>query len=298
MTVQPVHVGGYWQIVNVGWGGPNIGVIALDFSINTRGFPTFTISDFPFPGGNYSLFQDSIKVGDGIGNPGVVNPVSQEMRKHLYAWQFTPTKAGPNSDFICTGEALVFFNLSKIIFDAVRSDPSRKDVTLCIVDAPAGGTEIHDSVTYWLWDNSFASSFEQALLNPLTTGDPFSPFPPTDPRSVMTLPRGFSSAAARAPYLELGVASWFSAETSETTTMKNHLRWSLEAFAFQRKTNFSEGGGVTTDVEHADLTIQGREILKSAAGAGGNQGNNPSLPAQSIRIKLTFKGLQLEALPA
>jgi len=298
MAVQPVHVGGHWQIVNVGWGGPNIGVIAVDFSMNTRGFPTFTISDFPFSGGSYSLFQDFLKVGDGGGNPGVVNAVSKEMRQHLYAWQFAPTKVGPNSDFICTGAALVFLNLSKIIFDAVRPDPTRKDVTLCIVDTPAGGIEIHDSVTYWLWDNSFASSFEQALLNPMTTGDSFSPFPPTDPRSVMTLPRGFSSAAARAPYLELGIATWFSAETSETTTLNNHLHWSVEALAFQRKTNFTEGGGATTDVEHSDLSVQGREVLKSSAGAGANQANNPTLPAQSVRIKLTFKGLQLEALPA
>ena len=298
MAAQPVHVGGHWQIVNVGWGGPNIGAIALDFSMNARGFPTFTISDFPFSSGSYNLFQDSIKVADGISNPGVVNPVSKEMRKHLYAWQFTPTKVGPNSDFVCSGAALVFLNLGKVIFDAVQSDPGRKDVTLCIVHTPAGGVDSHTSVSYWLWDNSFASSFEEALLTPLTTGDPFSPFPPTDPRSVMTLPRAFSSAADRAPYLALGISTWFSAETSETTTMNNHLNWSLAAFAFQRKTSFSEGGGATTDVEHSELATQGREILKSFAGAGANQGSNPSLAAQSVRIKLTFKGLQLEALPA
>src|SRR4029079_10482760 len=110
--------------------------------------------------------------------------------------------------------------------------------------------------------------------------------------------RAFSSAAERAPYLALGISSWFSAETSETTTLNNHLPWSLAALAFQRKTNFSEGGGATTDVEHSDLATQGREVLKSSAGAGANQGSNPSLTAQSVLIKLTFKGLQLEALPA
>ena len=191
MAVQPVHVGGHWQIVNVGWGGPNIGVIALDFSMNARAFPTFTISDFPFSSGSYNLFQDTIKVAMESATRASSTPVSKEMRKHLYVWQFTPTKLGPNSDFICSGAALVFLNLGKIIFDAVRSDPGRKDITLCIVHTPAGGVDSHTSVSYWLWDNSFASSFEEALLNPLTTGDPFSPFPPTDPRSVMTLPRGF-----------------------------------------------------------------------------------------------------------
>src|SRR5262245_4114345 len=103
MVVRPVHVGGHWQIVNVGWGGPNIGAISLDFSISARAFPTFTISDFPFAGGSYNLFQDTIKVTDGVASPDVVNPMSLEMRKHLLAWQFTPTKAGPSSDLICSG---------------------------------------------------------------------------------------------------------------------------------------------------------------------------------------------------
>jgi hypothetical protein len=192
----------------------------------------------------------------------------------------------------------VFVNLGKVIFDALRSDRNRKDVTLCIVHTPAGGIESHATVSYWLWDNSFSSSFEEALLNPITTGDPFSPFPPTDPRSVMTLPRAFSSAAERARYLALGISTWFSAETTDTTTLNNHLRWTLEARAFQRKTNFSEDGAGTTNVEHSDLNVAGREVLKSMTGAGGDQGSDPSLSAQSVRIKLTFQRLQLEALPA
>jgi hypothetical protein len=50
MAVQPLHVGGHWQIVNVGWGGPNIAVVKFSFSESTRSFPHFTLQDLPVTG--------------------------------------------------------------------------------------------------------------------------------------------------------------------------------------------------------------------------------------------------------
>jgi hypothetical protein len=59
MAVQPLHVGGHWQIVNVGWGGPNIAVVTFSFSESTRSFPHFTLQDLPVTSDAFDIFQDS-----------------------------------------------------------------------------------------------------------------------------------------------------------------------------------------------------------------------------------------------
>ena len=52
----PVHVGGHWQIVNVGWGGPSIAVVEFSFAMTTRSFPDFTLQNLPVTSDTFDIF--------------------------------------------------------------------------------------------------------------------------------------------------------------------------------------------------------------------------------------------------
>src|SRR5262245_41390760 len=140
MAGKPVQVGGHWQIVNVGWGGPNVAVVTFRFSESTRSFPRFTLQGLPFTGDTFDIFHGTIRASDGQGSPSVVNPISKEMRTVLYLWSTQPEKSGPGSDNVCNGKALLFFNCGKIFARLLRDDKETKSFSFKI-KTPAGSIE-------------------------------------------------------------------------------------------------------------------------------------------------------------
>ena len=281
MAVQPVHVGGHWQIVNVGWGGPNIAVVTFAFSESARSFPHFTLQDLPFTGDTFDIFQDTIRVSDGQGSPGVVNPISKEMRKFLYLWSKSPEKNGPGSDNVCIGKALLFFNCGKIFARLLRDDNNTQSFSFKI-RTPAGGIESHSDVFYWLWDSLWSSSLDDNLAHPYTTGDPF-----VGPFSIMTIPRAFSTASEAASYQAvMSPAGFMQVEArTETQTTRNGLTWNTSLTTYSRKINFPVGEGSATP----NWTVEGKESQRDTAGDAANQGSADALAAVTLKYTIDRK---------
>jgi hypothetical protein len=278
MAVQPLHVGGHWQVMNVGWGGPNIAVVTFSFSESTRSFPHFTLQDLPVTGDTFDIFQDTIRVNDGQGSPGVVNPISKEMRKFLYLWSKPPERNGPGSDNVCIGKTLLFFNCGKIFARLLRDDRNTQSFSFKI-RTPAGGTESHSDIAYWLWDSLWASSLDDNLAHPYTTGDPFG-----GPFSIMTIPRAFSTAAEAASYQAvMSPAGFMQVEArTETQTFNNGLSWTTSLTTYSRKVNFPVGEGSATP----NWAVEGQERQRDQVGDAANQGSAGSLAAATLKYTI------------
>ena len=148
----------------------------------------------------------------------------------------------PSSDHIVGGRALLFFNCAKI---RAQLPPDAQSFSFEI-SCPAGGQETITETFYWLWDSLWASSLDDNLAHPYTTGDPFSPYPPTDPRSVMTVPRAFSTAAEADAYAAIMSPFGFMMveARTETQTFSNALSWNTRISTYRRKVDFPLGEGV------------------------------------------------------
>lgn len=285
-VANPLAVGGHWQIVNVGWGGPNIGVLTFEFAkAFTRGYPVVTLSDM-IVGSSFNIFTEQVKIG---GAATVVNPISDEMRRELYVWNAVPEKEGPNDDEISTGKALIFFNLGKLIAKVRQTDDTATSLLLGKITTPAGTIETHEDPAYWLWDDTFgATSLEENLANPFTTGDPL-----VGPSAVMTVPRAFEDSASRDAYLALGVTSWHGANTIETTQGNNEVAWETTLTSWSRKKNFpvvstEESSTLTTAGETATPPERKRDSAADHAAQDG-----ASLAAVTLRYTLIFKDLKV-----
>lgn len=261
-------------------------MVTFRFSKSTRSFPRFTLQDLPFAGDAFDIFQDTIRASDGQGSPGVVNPISKEMRKFLYLWSTQPEKSGPGSDNVCTGKALLFFNCGKIFARLPRDDKETKSFSFKI-KTPAGGIESHTDTFYWLWDSLWASSLDDNLAHPYTTGDPFSPYPPTDPRSIMTIPHAFSDPAEAARYQAvMSPVGFMQVEArTETITTRNGLNWNTELTTYSRKINFPVGEGTATP----NWTVEGKERQRDQVGDAANQGSGDSLAAVTLKCTIDRK---------
>jgi hypothetical protein len=68
-----------------------------------------------------------------------------------------PERNGPGSDNVCIGKALLFFNCGKIFARLLRDNRDTQSFSFKI-RTPAGGTESHSDIAYWLWDSLWSSS--------------------------------------------------------------------------------------------------------------------------------------------
>lgn len=272
-------------IVNVGWSGPNIGVLTFSLSMHTRSFPVLTLTDL-LTGTAFDIFTGQHQIG---GTATVVNPISDAMRRLLYVWTTVPQKVGPGSDHICTGKALIFFNFGPLIALARASNPDATSLILGRITTPAGTVESHEDTFYWLWDSTFgASSLEDNQDNPFTTGDPFN-----NPFGTMTVPRAFGTSADRDAYLALGNPFWHGAETVETTNTNTALQWETTLTSWGRKVNFPTVSGQSATLAPAGLDASGNEILRERKTESANQSGNPSLAAATLTYTLTFRELRV-----
>lgn len=125
------------------------------------------------------------------------DPISSGMRSKLLLWSapsLTDIVPEDNSTRFGTGRALLFFNVGKILSKVRAQEFSFTINTLDPFEVP-GNTTI-----YYLYDPSVSETgntggtLDWGLTHPYTTGDPFSPYPPSDPLSVMTIPCGYGEA--------------------------------------------------------------------------------------------------------
>jgi hypothetical protein len=188
----PVNVGLFQNIKAVAW---NVGTKFV--TIQTRQtqagslFGTSTL--FNLPGSTVAI--DLSAPGDVVRSLG--NPPKE------YVHKVDPLITSEDLEVLATTcNGFVIVNIKT----ATNFLPPDKKFQFKVSIPEVGRTQFFPGGTiYWLWgDQIGATSFAENLAHPYTTGDPFSGYPITDPRSIMFLPRPFGSEADRAPYLSVG----------------------------------------------------------------------------------------------
>lgn len=154
-----VRLDPFKRIVNVGWpvASPVL-VIEVDYN-STFFLPgAFNIST---PFGSFNLFS-AIHEHIVDHDASVVNPITKDMLRFLYAWTSNPFyKNGPTADKAYKGSAWVFFSLATI---GKLLSPTATELVLTISTPASPGDSIEPSTTYYVWDNLV--SFEEALAHP------------------------------------------------------------------------------------------------------------------------------------
>lgn len=207
-------------------------VVYIDYTRNVNR-PTITISNVPFNASTYDAFT-LIKVSDGLGNPSVVDPVSDDMLKYLWLWSKPPYLPAISPDFQTSGRALLFMNIDKI---KAAAAPGVEEFTFRI-NIPAGGDdEVIAGTAYWIWSSALgATTFEENQEHPFTSGDPRPGH-----GGIITFPYLCADPAEQAEFMSSGDPSLNTHDEPTTTTFAANLAWNTAVVSYNGRRSFPAG---------------------------------------------------------
>jgi hypothetical protein len=159
------------------------------------------------------------------------------------------------------------------------------------VDTPACGFSTSFSgVDSGVFDSRFGT-YENNLAHPFTTGNPLSPYPPTDPRSVMIVPHPCSLEDANW-YVENVISPPFAIyERPFTHREDDDGSWEMLLKTYKKKPAF------TTDAENIptfDETTRAHAVGTTSNRTGQDTAHLGKIDVKYSDLTITVDGLELE----
>jgi hypothetical protein len=293
-TIKLKNDGGRWYIVNVGWGVSKIVTLQFDYSITGAIHPVMLT---PKSATGLSAFDlantDPVKFGDGKFRGSLVNPFSKDIMRHLCIWNRTPNKNLTFGDMDDSHAVLgmLFFNLGRIR-PLLDKDAKSFDFS---IDIPENSSHTVTDITYWVWSNLFADSFEGNQDFPFSTGDPVT-------HELVWFPAAFGSSGDAANFMGHFAGSSMDGRMFVATTTSSRLvednrdfRCYLGTYKRDPKNNPTSPANTLNFPTDPDTFVpqwdEGTSI--DALRRGVSPGLNPS--AYTVNFSIDLKTLKITA---
>lgn len=250
--------------------------------------PLFPITGLPFPAPAMDISDPTIELKiPAAPTPALVNPFSDAMITYLYMWNRN-TLNTITTDNVWFSKALLFFNLTRI----KAKFPALTELKFKI--AAPGGRFLNPtaSVIWWVWDSIAATSLDEAILHPFTTGFSGCPGPFCSPGGIIVIPVAFASEAEANLFASVGPGQPFLVVESRATSDKfsTNLSWNTRLSSYPKppllvRRDFPSDPPGSVDIDWNPNTESASHTQASGTGP------DPGATARNIVYHVSFSSL-------